>query len=689
MPLKIRPNAIEQEEGDFIFPGVISLVGTTEFTFDADGVTGSSLVSGRDTTSGLKTPVTIRGSAIHLVGNEDLIALRVEEGGGQGWLRINPTAKDYDLSYLADDGTVLLYGDAGSGRIGIGTDAPQRKFVVSDTSPNIGMKSQDGRGWSLYAPGGGLEPLYIWAHHNAGWTAGEYKLAIYPSGSFVWNPFDLDRDFEVRAPGGVLLFSDASSHRVGIGTNAPNRLLEISNQSGEAYIRIDGNSGSAVQLEYYRDGNYAWVGPTAGGEFHLWNQEVGAMVFGVGNAEVMRATSDGYLGIGTIAPTHQITLVTPVGGGFTQRNTRVVTTEDSAGAAFDLVLRTTGTIGVNHGPGFLMSVQDGVTGPNYIAGVYGRRTVDDVSGHLGFWTRNTGGWSQRAFLDHDGLHFQFDEMGLLATGTLNIRPSGDIVMEPGGNPILGDDKYFQFGQFTTGSAAWPAEPAASDWIIFGQDMADSFDGITPYFRCYGAGPWEYPQPLISRSYEDYRVTDSWHAFGDSAYYIAGQVNATALTSGAPAINEIHFIPFFVNQRFVVTKLGFYVTVAGSAGSVARVGIYNNKRIRDSGPNNLLYDGGEKSTTSTGAKETTGLSVELVPGMYWFAYHPGVAAPTIRCLAAGAIFPNWGLSSLSNTNIQVGRIGDSTYGALPALGYGLAGSALSTTDPIPAIYFTLN
>ena len=163
MPLKIRPNAIEQEEGDFIFPGVISLVGTTEFTFDADGVTGSSLVSGRDTTSGLKTPVTIRGSAIHLVGNEDLIALRVEEGGGQGWLRINPTAKDYDLSYLADDGTVLLYGDAGSGRIGIGTDAPQRKFVVSDTSPNIGMKSQDGRGWSLYAPGGGWS-RFIYGH---------------------------------------------------------------------------------------------------------------------------------------------------------------------------------------------------------------------------------------------------------------------------------------------------------------------------------------------------------------------------------------------------------------------------------------------------------------------------------------------------------------------------------------------
>ena len=511
MPLKIRPNAIEQDQGHFIFPGVIALDGTSEFTFDAAGVTGSALISARDTTSGFKTPVTIRGSAIHLVGNEDLIALRVEEGGGQGWLRINPTAKDYDLSYLADDGTVLLYGDAGLGFIGVGTDSP----------------------------------------------------------------------------------------------------------------------------------------------------------------------------------THNLTVLGKVGEGFTQRNTRVIASSFGGAAAFDLVVQTTGSvIGQNLGAGFTFSVDSAIISPTLSAGVYGKTLHAENAGAVGFWTMSGSSWKERAYLAADGLHFNYDEMGLQATGSMSIRPSGDLLLSPGGNPILDDDHYLQFGQFTTGTAAWPAEPAMGDWILFGQDMAWSNE-ITPYVRTNGSGPWSYPQPIVSREYGDFRITDSYHLYG-TVYYVAGMINAVAFTSGAPAVDKYFLVPFVVNQRYVVTEIGFYVTVAGSAGSVARVGIYDMGSQGDSRPEKLIYDGGEKSTTSTGIKTTSGLSVELIPGrIYYAVYHCGVNAPTIRCIEGSACYPFMGIGAINGTVIGIGYDLDNSYAALVADAQSLGGGAFGATVPVPAIFMSFN
>ena len=1125
MPLKIRPNAIEQEEGDFIFPAILSQIGQGDFLFDVNGVTGSALIKHYNNLSGFASPVTIMGSAVHLIANDGSVGLRLQEGGGFGKFMINPTAKDYDLEYLADDGTMLLFGDAGGARIGVGTSVPTGIFhaagslgswhIDDDGSALFGNRAghnyfgaldSDGSLW-LTAGGDFTSPSFFidknnhvilgeTIHPTGGtvsafektWVAKEndfssLSLASIVSGSLALNaltgyasrgaiisPYPTEEgDYFLYIGGrghdgsawrttaaGIILqateYWNVSGRGADLkflgtltGTTARIELLRLSdeilfnseskaiplryqsqgapnafsilasggyaafnavptegpiltlggyqdyqeqgsfpatppsgygrfiarddghvywkNDSGEVFILTSGTAGPAGEslwsetgtLAYYDDGVVAvgtsvldnfesliisnkdktagtgtydssWLDeytgmvlgatPDDAGCLYLlalrgntddvynnigtniyWNPHAGDIswhqrdpskhsltyeqkvtpddgwhnfwwtrtgsatlysLLSMGGSEIrfnqvgrdvdyivqsdeeesalFIRGSDAFVGLGTNETPHprnrlflrdsrtsglhaNITAYTNalIGGtgsaetlsidsidynayggwhfGLISINAQFDPTadswsrfDDSMGAVNvalqadqgdglpEFIVKTwaTGTsawlpqlalkpgrvlisdqfdyyddftplavrsqqdysmINPDDGWGAFSSLKVMTSGsaPMLASIQAGRASINSpffgaftanvaIHPQSGTWNRandtyggailqseHTKEHTRGAFwiMGHDESFHQMYEFhipsGTSAQKTLRFNPlsedidfivyddSGEALRVDGalGNTILPDDKYIQLGQFTTGSAAWPAEPSANNWIIFGQDMADSFDGITPYFRGYGAGPWEYPQPLVSRGYEDYRVTDSWHAFGDSAYYIAGQVNATALTSGAPAINEIHFIPFFVNQRFVVTKLGFYVTVAGSAGSVARVGIYNNKRIRDSGPNNLLYDGGEKSTTSTGAKETTGLSVELVPGMYWFAYHPGVAAPTIRCLAAGAIFPNWGLSSLSNTNIQVGRIGDSTYGALPALGYGLAGSALSTTDPIPAIYFTLN
>ena len=268
---------------------------------------------------------------------------------------------------------------------------------------------------------------------------------------------------------------------------------------------------------------------------------------------------------------------------------------------------------------------------------------------------------------------------------IGLNNAEEFRITPGAGPVLPDNRYLQLGQFITGSAAWPSEPAAGDWIMFGQDLPAG-DGLIPYVRHDGTGPWGYPQPIISRTPGDFRVTDSHHLFGVEEL-IAGQINATAITTGAPAINQIHAVPMIFNQRFLVTSLGFYVTTGGSAGSKARVGIYDNNGDANAYPRRLIYDGGEKATTTTGYKSTSSISIELEPGMlYWFAYFPGTAAPTIRCLPPGGVFPIGGSNYAGAVN-RVGYIQSLTYAALPASFS--PNTSLDTGSPIPAIYMTIN
>jgi hypothetical protein len=366
------------------------------------------------------------------------------------------------------------------------------------------------------------------------------------------NPSNNDIDFSVEGQGGINLFSDASAGRIGIGTDAPARPLHVKVDSGALFLRLDGVSGSASQLEYTLDGwaGNVYLGPNSDGAFHIWNQNPSNLLIG-----------------------------------------------------------------------------------------------------------------------------------------LNATTELEIIYGEG--PQLPDDRYFQFGQFTTGTAAWPAEPSAGDAIMFMQDLPWG-NGLTPFLRHNGSGPWGYPQPLISRSLRDFYITDSWHLFGGSNTYAVGLQNCSTLTTGAPAINEIWCVPFIPNQRIAITSIGFRVTSAGGAGSKARVGIYDMQSQSDFMPKHLIYDSGEFSTTTTGNKQNTSISVVLEPGqMYWFAYLAGTAAPTIRTIPPAGIYPLHGVG-IAATVPEVGISLTYSYAALPAdMNLTSGRSDFVASSPIPAIFVTFD
>lgn len=175
--------------------------------------------------------------------------------------------------------------------------------------------------------------------------------------------------------------------------------------------------------------------------------------------------------------------------------------------------------------------------------------------------------------------------------------------------------------------------------------------------------------------------------GTPERWYTSAVNGSALTTGSPAIGTIIAVPFVCNRGSSVIDFGINVTTGGSAGSKARVGIYdsNDKNL----PGNLIYGSAEFTTTSTGVKSDSGISgnARLKPGrLYWLAYLCGVAAPTIRCHSLAGLAPVMGHDPTMDSTPSVGWTASQSYGAMPS---GFPGSPSQLTAvPVPAIYVKL-
>lgn len=149
-----------------------------------------------------------------------------------------------------------------------------------------------------------------------------------------------------------------------------------------------------------------------------------------------------------------------------------------------------------------------------------------------------------------------------------------------------------------------------------------------------------------------------------AWYYGGATKAQAPSTAAVAINKLQALPFICERGGTVDRLSFRVTAVGTAGSVARVGIYKNAGDNDLEPGALVVDGGEYDTTATGVKTTT-ISNVLSPGLYWFAYVCGTAAPTVRSIAIASINNAiLGVPGSSSGSWSIPWSVNYTYAALP-------------------------
>jgi len=124
------------------------------------------------------------------------------------------------------------------------------------------------------------------------------------------------------------LHVDSTNNRVGVGTSSPQRSLHISG-TDQAPLRVSSTNTTAAGIEFLNNGTT--VAPSVKAVGTVGNN----LQFNTNNSEAMRITSDGSVGIGNTAPTHNLHV--------TDTGTPNVVIESSAGSSSDAKLRIRGS----------------------------------------------------------------------------------------------------------------------------------------------------------------------------------------------------------------------------------------------------------------------------------------------------------------------------------------------------------
>lgn len=104
------------------------------------------------------------------------------------------------------------------------------------------------------------------------------------------------------------------------------------------------------------------------------------------------------------------------------------------------------------------------------------------------------------------------------------------------------------------------------------------------------------------------------------------VSGIDTSTTTPTDQQMKAQPIYIDRRVTIDRLGIYVTGAGTAGAVARAGIYAHDAT-SALPGALVLNGGsDQATTSTGVITWT-VSTTLEPGIYWVAVLPHGAPAT--------------------------------------------------------------
>lgn len=129
-------------------------------------------------------------------------------------------------------------------------------------------------------------------------------------------------------------------------------------------------------------------------------------------------------------------------------------------------------------------------------------------------------------------------------------------------------------------------------------------------------PYPFALPLVSGRFYD------------------SSLNNGALTTGATK-NNLYAIPFLIPAPITITAIGVETTIAASAGSLARLGVY--KTDDDNWyPHVLVLDAGTIAIDAAAGFQSVSISLEIESGWHWFCLaqdNPATAA-TYRFQQAG-------------------------------------------------------
>lgn len=130
------------------------------------------------------------------------------------------------------------------------------------------------------------------------------------------------------------------------------------------------------------------------------------------------------------------------------------------------------------------------------------------------------------------------------------------------------------------------------------------------------------------------------------YYTTIGGNYASFASSSHGAGDTRFAPFELATASAVTfdRIGIDI-VSGTAGAVARLGIFNVGT--DGRPGTVVLDAGTVAADSAGQKEIT-ISLSLSPGRYYIAAAAQVATTNFRAYGTGLVRANWhGYSSAAN------------------------------------------
>ena len=190
-----------------------------------------------------------------------------------------------------------LFVDA-SGNVGIGTTTPLtildvRQAATGAATVNVAFRDSSTNG----------NALQIWNGNNEA----RFRAVYYGT------PSDQNITFYTITSGGAESekMRISANGRVGIGTNSPNDLLEVRG----GFIRLSATAGNGPQFNIYSNGQtnnhvtlaqgFALATDNIG---YLYNRANADFVFGTNNAERMRISANGNVGIGTSSPSQKLTI---------------------------------------------------------------------------------------------------------------------------------------------------------------------------------------------------------------------------------------------------------------------------------------------------------------------------------------------------------------------------------------------
>lgn len=182
---------------------------------------------------------------------------------------------------------------------------------------------------------------------------------------------------------------------------------------------------------------------------------------------------------------------------------------------------------------------------------------------------------------------------------------------------------------------------------------------------------------------DWRTFNSKPNYVTAANWNLGVHGGASLSTLALPLNVIKFYKIYIANAITVTRLGCNVTIAGTAGSKGRLGIYSDV---NGYPSALILDSGEFTADAAAAKTLTGLSGTLPAGVAWLCLvHNSAANVTFNSHPVSNLYPLGSLAPAGGLNANLTHYsGTFTYAALPANTSALTLSLLSTS--VPAIYF---